>query len=298
MSASRSIVDTFPSFLGSVLASQPATVNQWLTCWTEQYMIHWPTLYEMVVTDYAEQGEDWRQIAREKVFPVMNDQLPAMELAYKNLIRMIEPIEQRACHRFDFSGNVGYVLYVGIGNGAGWVTRYDGRPAVLFGLEGIVDSGFDEPNRLEGLVAHELGHVLHHSWREAGALTLGSGPWWQLYEEGFAQFCESEIVNTDSWHMRSSRLGDDWLAWCQENRAWLASEFIRVTDQGQSVRPFFGSWYDVSGRKQTGYFLGHQVIKHLARSMSLTTIAMLKDGPALQDIIRGVLCEFATESTQ
>jgi hypothetical protein len=298
MHDSKSIVDTIPSFLASVQASQPATVDQWLTCWKERYMSQWPALYEMVVTDYTQQGDDWRQIARERVFPGMNAKLVAMESAYKNLIGMIESIEQRARQKFGYSGDVAYLLYVGLGNGAGWVTRYDGHLAVLFGLEGIVDSGFDETKRLEGLVAHELGHVLHHSWREDGDLTLGSGPWWQLYEEGFAQFCESEILNTDSYHMRDSSLGNDWLAWCQEHLAWLASEFMRLADQGQSVRPFFGSWYDVSGRKQTGYFLGRQVINHLNRSMPLATIALLKDGLALQDTVRGILFEFATESAQ
>jgi hypothetical protein len=295
MPTNRSIVDTFPSFLDSVVADQPATIDQWLTCWAERYMIHWPLLFEMVVNDYAEQGDDWRQIAREMVFPGMNDKLPAMELVYKDLVGIIDRIEDLARHRFDFSSHVGYVLYVGLGNGAGWVTKYDGRRAVLFGLEGIVDSGFDKPRRLEGLVAHELGHVMHHSWRDDVALNLGSGPWWQLYEEGFAQFCESEILNADSWHMRASRLGDDWLAWCQKNRAWLAFEFLRVIDEGQSVRPFFGSWYDVRGRKQTGYFLGHQVIGHLARSMSLQSIAHLKDGLPLQDVLRDVLSLFADE---
>lgn len=247
----------------------------------------------MVVTDYAEQGDDWRQIAREMVFPGMNGKLPAIENAYQNLGRIIEPIERRVRRALDFQDRVDYVLYVGLGNGAGWVTKYDGIWAVLFGLEGIVDSGFDEPDRLQGLVAHELGHVVHFAQRESRGLSLGSGPWWQLYEEGFAQRCESVVLDGESWHMRRSNLDDEWLAWCQENRAWLAAEFLRTVDQEKSVRPFFGSWYELRGHKQTGYFLGHQVISHLLSSMSLNEIALLDSGPALEQTMRDVLGEFA-----
>jgi len=45
-------------------------------------MASWPTLFEMQVADYTEQGEDWRQVAREMVFPSMTGKLPAINRAY------------------------------------------------------------------------------------------------------------------------------------------------------------------------------------------------------------------------
>jgi hypothetical protein len=290
------IIDTYPSFVRAVRAGKPATIDEWLSCWAEKYIPQWPALHEMVVRDYADQGDDWRQIARERVFPGMNDRLPAIESAYKNLARIVGPVEEKVRLALDFHDPVSYVLYVGLGNGAGWVTKYEGSWAVLFGLEGIVDSGFDPLPRLQGLVAHELGHVVHFAWREARGLRDGSGPWWQLYEEGFAQRCESETLPGDSWHMRYSSSDDDWLGWCQENRAWLAAEFLRTVDEGQSVRPFFGSWYDLRGRKQTGYYLGQQVIGRLAESMGLKDIALINSGPALERTMRSVVSEFAAMS--
>ena len=293
MSKTESIIDTFPSFLEAVEARMPDTVDGWLELWTEQYMAFWPELFAMQVADYAEQGADWRQIGREMVFPGMREKLPAMEDSYRHLNRIIGPIEERVRQLLDFTGQVSYVLYVGLGNGAGWVTTYAGQAAVLFGLEGIVDSGFDSPPILEGLVAHELGHVVHFAWREEGGRELGSGPWWQLYEEGFAQYCERQIMGRDSWHMRSVARGEDWLVWCQENRSWLAAEFMRVVEEGGSVQPFFGSWYDLRGHRQTGYFLGHEVVKYLAETITLTDIALLDEGEALAKCLRRVLSEFA-----
>jgi hypothetical protein len=57
------------------------------------------------------------------------------------------------------------VIYVGLENGAGWVTTLQGKPAVLLGLESIAECGWTDPQTLAGLVAHELGHVIHQQWR-------------------------------------------------------------------------------------------------------------------------------------
>ena len=297
MTNDEAIVDTFPSFLRAVEAQLPETAEDWLELWTNEYMTQWPELFEMQVTDYAQDGEDWRQVARAMVFPGMSEKLAAMKGAYRDLKRAIGPVEDRVRRSLDFTRQVRFVLYVGIGIGAGWVTKYAGQQAVLFGLEGIVDSGFASPAILEGLVAHELGHVVQFSWREEGGRKLGSGPWWQLYEEGFAQYCEQQIVGDDSWHMRSANHGEDWLTWCWENKAWLAAEFLRVVKDGDSVRPFFGSWYDLRGYKQTGYFLGYEVINYLAHSMPLSDIALLDEGEALAKVMRRVLGEFAADAS-
>lgn len=293
MKQNDQIIDTFPSFLLAVETQQPGTIDDWLRLWSEDYMTLWPELFEMQVADYAEQGEDWRKVAREMVFPGMRDKVPVMKRAYRELGSIIKVVAAQTRQRLAFVGDVCYVLYVGIGNGAGWVTTYGGRPAVLFGLEAIVDSGFDSPARLEGLVAHELGHVVHFFWREQGGREVGSGPWWQLYEEGFAQYCEGRILGHESWHMRTARQDEGWLTWCQDNRAWLAGEFQRLVDDGESTRPFFGSWYDIRGHKQTGYYLGHEVINHLTDAMSLSDIALLERGPALERRMRRVLDHFA-----
>ena len=46
-------------------------------------------------------------------------------------------------------------------------------------------------------------------------------------------------------------------------------------DEGLSIRPFFGSWFEIRGRKQCGYFLGHELVGQLETSMSLKEVALL-----------------------
>ena len=67
----------------------------------------------------------------------------------------------------------------------------------------------------------------------------------------------------------------DWLAWCRDQERWLAAHFLETVDAGDSVRPFFGSWYDIRGRSQCGYYLGHQLIKQLETELSFKEIALL-----------------------
>ncbi|MDF1501291.1 MAG: hypothetical protein P1P76_12580, partial [Anaerolineales bacterium] len=43
------------------------------------------------------------------------------------------------------------------------------------------------------------------------------------------------------------------------------------------VRDFFGSWFQIEGRSQTGYYLGHEIIRRLEKSNSLEEIAGLDD---------------------
>lgn len=270
------VVDTFPAFLAFWQKAQHQPIETQIEGWAEDYMAQWPELLAKQQEDYAGQDEDWQQIARERVFPFLERRLPAMQAAHKLLPDICADVYIRAQEVLGFDGDVVFVIYVGIGCGAGWVTTYQNSPAVLFGLENIAEEGWVQPAVLAGLVAHEMGHVVHFYWRAEEGLSEGSGPWWQLYTEGFAQRCEHVILGEDTWHMALGAK-DDWLDWCQAHKGWLAAEFLRVVDEGEPVRPFFGSWFEVRGRKQCGYFLGHEAIKRLEESAGLSEIALLSD---------------------
>ena len=269
------IIDTFPAFLAYWTKAQNEPMDVQIETWAADYMSQWPELLEKQLDDYADQNEDWRQIARERVFPFLADRLPAMKEAHKNLLEICVPTYFTAREALRFEADMIFVIYVGIGLGAGWATRFHDSPAVLFGLENVAECGWSQPQAITGLVAHEIGHLVHEHWRAQHGQVEGDGPWWQLHSEGFAQRCEHVILGRDSWHMMGGEYGDDWLAWCQEQKSWLATEFLRMVDAGESIRPFFGSWFEIRGRKQCGYFLGHELVQRLEKNMSLKEIALL-----------------------
>jgi len=271
------VIDTFPAFLTYWTKVQGKPLDDQIEGWATEYMSPWPELLAMQIEDYSSQNLDWRQIAREKVFPYLTERLPAMQQAHQNLLELCEPIYSRAQQVFAFDSKATFVIYVGIGCGAGWVTPFRGSLAILFGLENIAESGWSTPEAITGLVAHEIGHLVHHYWRVQHGKPIGSGPWWQLYEEGFAQHCESLILDSDTWHQGSGDNNDNWLDWCQNHKGWLAAEFVRTVDTGQPVSPFFGSWLEICGKSETGYFLGYEVIKELEKQFGLKEIALLED---------------------
>ncbi len=279
------IIDTFPHFLSFWADARHLSLEALAESWAQEYMAAWPELLAKQVNDYESQGEDWRAVALQRVFPFLDERLPAMKAAHRNLLEACGPLYTRAEEVMGFASDAVFVIHVGIGCGAGWVTTYQDSPAILYGLENIAECCWSEPPAITGLIAHEVGHLVHFHWRAQRGAPQGQGPWWQLYEEGFAQRCEHLILGQDTWHMKEGR-DDDWLAWCQAHRAELAAEYLRSVDQGMPVRPFFGSWYDVKGHRQTGYYLGHELIRELEKSLELRQIALLdSQDPTLRDAL-------------
>ncbi|MCX6038339.1 MAG: hypothetical protein NTW99_10695, partial [Chloroflexi bacterium] len=72
-------IDTFPAFLTYWAKFQGKLLDDQIEGWATEYMSLWPDLLVRQVEDYASQNLDWRQIAREKVFPYLNERLPAMQ---------------------------------------------------------------------------------------------------------------------------------------------------------------------------------------------------------------------------
>jgi hypothetical protein len=269
------ILDTFSEFQTFWTQARHQSIEEQIEGWAKTYMAPWPELLNKQLDDYADEGEDWYQIARERVFPFLSARQPAMETAHANLVKECARVYAQAEQTLGFESEVVFVIYVGIGCGAGWATTFEETPAILFGLENVAACGWSEPPALTGLIAHEIGHLVHFHWRQAHNVPKGTGPWWQLYTEGFAQRCEHLIMGRETWHMRETQAGDDWLEWCRERQGWLAAEFLRTADAGESVRPFLGSWYDIEGHSQSGYFLGHELIKNLEAYLGMREIALL-----------------------
>lgn len=278
------VLDTFPAFLTYWQESSGEDIETQIEMWADDYMASWPELLTKQQDDYAAQGEDWRQVAMEKVFPLLAERLPSMREAHERLRPLSQSVFDQAQERLGFDLDVTILIYVGIGCGAGWVTTYAGQPAILMGLENIAEEGWTDAETLAGLLAHEIGHVVHFYWMEENGRAIGEGPWHQLYVEGVAQYMEHLVLGRDTWHMIGG--SSDWLTWCEAHLSWLADEFLRVVAAGESVRPFFGSWFDIRGYKQTGYFLGCELIHRLAARLSLHEIALL---PGVEVTLRSEL---------
>ncbi|MGB9593388.1 MAG: hypothetical protein ACPL7R_04540, partial [Anaerolineae bacterium] len=210
--ASCGILDTWDDFLRFWQAAKDLPLPAQVDLWRAEYMARYPELLRKQEEDYAAQGVDWRQVAAERVFPHLPERLPQMQAARDLLPQVCTSIYGRAQAALGLDFDVGFVIYVGIGCGAGWATQYEGQPACLLGLENIAEEGWHTRERLEGLVAHELGHLAHMAWRgEWDEFAANeTDPLFLLYSEGFAVRCEEAILGSVGHLARDG----EWRAWC------------------------------------------------------------------------------------
>ena len=267
------IFDTYSDFSAYWTYACSKNVDEQIALWQNSYMKKYPELLDKQVQSYGVENVDWRGIAK-KIFPTLLLRLQFMQKARNNILSIYKSICTRALQRLGLDFDVVLVIYVGIGCGAGWATTYSGQPAILLGLENIAEQKWHTKNKLQGLISHEIGHLIHMKWRAEWETfeKTEQDPLFQLYSEGFAQRCEHIILGRETWHMARN---EDWLLWCNQNKSSLAKKFLEKLEKQESVRKFFGSWFSINGKSQTGYFLGHALIRELGRVHSLREIALL-----------------------
>jgi len=296
MAFTWSLLDTWPTWQEVWARVADASLETQIDAWATEYMARYPALLDKQVADYASAGMDWRTVARERVFPPMAARTLRMAAAHDALLRGHGAVAARFGERLGADFACRFVIYVGLECGAGWATRYEGAPACLLGLEAIANRGWQAEDSLQGLVAHELGHLAHMVWRErAGVSDLAGSeahPLFLLYSEGFAQRVEHLTRGRDTWHMCDE--ADEWLAWCQAHEGWLAGEFLRRVDAAEPVRDFFGSWYTIEGYTQTGYYLGHQVVRALESQGSVLRVIAAWPEEEVHRQVRQVLRRLAS----
>jgi hypothetical protein len=272
------LLDTFPEFEKFWRSARFEPIDVQIERWEREYMAPWPELLKKLKQSYAEEGADWKRIARTKVFPYLAERMPRMRRLHRNLLRILPGDWRRTKQALKLDFKVRFVIYVGIGVGAGWATEYGGMPACLFGIENAAGYASGADGGYPASIAHEVAHIAHNQWRlrnGMGGIEGPRSPYWHLYEEGFATECERRILDTKTFRMRTGR--KDWLPWCESHRSWLAKKFLHDTRARKSIRPFFGSWYNIHGYSECGYFLGAEIIREWTKSASLMEVATLSE---------------------
>ncbi len=269
------VVDTFPSFIEYWRKVGHKDVDHQLEEWEKQYMSKYPELFKLQVENYEGMGLDWRKIAKERVLPNLPKLFPEIRKAWCNLREVIPRAYKKFKDFWKRDFNIVFVIYVGTGCGAGWATAYSNHYAVLFGLENIAELKWHTRRSLEGLTIHELSHIAHMVLR--GLMPkdferLEEDPLFLLYSEGFATRCEHLILGGEEWRMASNK---SWLQWCERNIRYLALKYLERVAESRSVNDFYGSWLNIDGVSQTGYYLGCQYIKHLERTRTIEEIAKM-----------------------
>ena len=262
-------VDLASELLPLLQARLSRPLDEQIREWQAFYGVHAPELPGRLYRDYEGVEGGWGKIATERIFPQLPALLDRMHAALSNIRAVYREIGELAAERLQLRSKVVIVAYVGLGNGAGWATRWEGNPAVLLGLENIAELNWHDKESLRGLLAHEIGHLLMMEVR-GDIEGMTEDPLLSLYEEGFAQHCEHVILRERTWHCASQ---EGWADWCRTHERDLAREYLRSMDDRERWRRFFGSWFDVDGWRQTGYYLGCLFIEELSATHELRELA-------------------------
>lgn len=267
------IIDTYDDFWAYWKNAPSKDLETQIGLWQTAYMKKYPELLTKQIKVYKEAGIDWQEISR-KLFPLIPRRLSFMRKARDNILAVSNLICSKALERLELNFIITIVIYVGIGCGAGWAATYNRQPAVLLGLENIAEEKWHTRNKIKALISHEIGHLVHMKWRNEWATfeKAEQDPLFRLYSEGFAQRCKHTIFEKETWHMAQDK---QWLSWCRQHKSWLAKEFLNRLEKQASVDDFFGSWFNIKGKKQTGHFLGHELIREAQKTQSLKQIALL-----------------------
>lgn len=275
------LIDTYKDLVNYCEKYKDESIKYMINGWLNEYISTYPELRDKCINNYKEEGFDWYKIALKKIFPSVKNNYKMFKQAHKNIIKQYKYVIEKFKNVFSIDIDINIVIYLGLGNGAGWATYYQGLPSVLLGLENIVDLNWVDEDTIYALISHELCHLAHESIRgkNNGIIIMEQKlkhnsdiALWNLYEEGFAQRCEQLIIGKEIYHQKE---GHNWHKWCIYNKHKLCQLYLKCIEENKPVKKFYGTWYSIEGYSETGYFLGCEFIKELQHNMNIREIALL-----------------------
>ena len=206
-----------------------------------------------------------------------------LEKAHSSFVAATTGLRERLEQAFGMTFPVKIILYLGLCNGAGWATSLNGKPAVLLGMEKIIELDWVDNDSMTALLYHELGHIWHDAvgtYRRDTA-TAAEKALWQLYREGVAMYCEQLLSDNFSYGRRDK---NGWRSWCEENRKELFADYKKRVDGNESTQDFFGDWSSYLGFSDVGYYLGCELIKNMSQRYSLAELAKLDTADIAEEL--------------
>ena len=170
-------------------------------------------------------GYSWQEHCLPVLNAVMQD-TAKREKAMESFRCVTDRLDEKIIRRFRRTVNADIILYLGLCNGAGWVTTINGTRSVLLGIEKIMELDWCDTDAMTGLIVHELGHVYQDQYgvlhREF--MSMPDRFLWKLFTEGIAMVFEQEIAG-DSGYFHQDRQG--WKQWCDNHVKRIAQSFSR-----------------------------------------------------------------------
>ncbi len=214
-----------------------------------------------------------------------NDFLPIINNVYNNkniellkssFLEVTNNINEKINKIFNKRLNVDIVLYLGLCNGAGWVTKINDKTVVLLGIEKILELNWFDYYSIQGLIYHELGHVYHmqHGKFITNLPNNKVKFVYQLFIEGVAMYFTQLILNDFNYYHQDK---DGWKSWCDDNFHEIIKDFDKdLNDMSRFNQRYFGDWCNYKGKSDVGYYLGAKFVHYLISNNTFDEIINLE----------------------
>lgn len=204
------------------------------------------------------------------ILPILNDvfEHPKLDILHESFSEVVNQLNQKVIDIFGKELDVDIVLYMGLCNGAGWVTNINGVDTVLLGAEKIIELDWCDVNSMYGLIYHELGHVYQKQYGtlERNFSDSKSEFLWQLFTEGIAMYFEQVLVGDLNFYHQDT---NGWKTWCDEHFLQIKTDFHNDLDtMTRQNQRYFGDWCRYHGKGDIGYYLGARFIQYLVKEHS------------------------------
>ena len=201
---------------------------------------------------------------------------PKLEILHSSFLKIIENLNEKVINHFEQEINIDIVLYLGLCNGAGWVTNINDRDVILLGIEKILELNWYDEKSMCGLIYHELGHVYqkqYGNFYQSSDVSTKNFVW-QLFIEGIAMYFEQVLVNDLNFYHQNK---NDWLKWCENHFQQICVDFHNdLPTMTKSNQRYFGDWVNYYGKGDVGYFLGTKFVQKLTTKYDFNQLINLK----------------------
>lgn len=247
------------------------------TKWRDYINSIYPGSSILFENDIAGYFEDENCTFEKNFLPVLNavPNHPSLNILHESFLLATHELDQKIVQKFHHELNIDIVLYLGLCNGAGWVTTINNTNTILLGIEKILELGWCSPRSMYGLIYHELGHVYHNQYGHFYQTSNDVEKCfvWQLFTEGIAMYFEQILIaDPDFYHQDIN----GWKNWCDLHFAQLLTDFNHdISTANRYTQRYFGDWSDYCGYSDTGYYLGCRFIHFLKKTYHLDTLICL-----------------------
>ena len=224
-----------------------------------------PGVSSLLISDMQKCLETGKVSWDRDYLPVLNavaNNCELREKANNSFCSVTKNLEQTIYDKYGKNLDVDIIFYLGLCNGAGWVTEYHGQKVILLGIEKIIELNWCGIDDMHGLIYHELGHVYQgqYSLLKRTFDNDVDSFLWQLFTEGIAMYFEQVLVeNPDYYHQNK----DGWKKWCDDHLEEIKTDFKHdlktITYANQR---YFGDWVTYNGYIDVGYYLGCQFVRY------------------------------------